>query len=395
MKRGHLLVFLYGVATLMFVQFFQRYLLNTGFDQHDLGFIVAIAFAIDLLVSVPTGALADSLGVKRISILGLALLILGAAFASFTSSWVFLVIGYLLFRVADSTVSGVINLWAKNLPETKSSGSSGLIFTRLDQMQRIGMVVMALVTGLLVQRSGFTSAIPWIVTLGITLLLMFIASKTECTTRAIGKPKSTREVYLKLKATLKANSTLKIALLSIFVLGISEGLMNSKFWAWVIEDLGFGAPVTIALIIGLQSVFRVAGQEFFVRTVKNERTRFLIALFGISAITFVFSTTLPAVILVSIWFLRIFFYSSYFPLLNKELEALSDPATISTVLSAAPMLNALGAILGGLCCSGFKMESHFTFVTMAVLCSLSAVLWMKAFSINIFGNVSSLENAQK
>ena len=192
------------------------------------------------------------------------------------------------------------------------------------------------------------------------------------------------EVFSALGKSLKADKTLRTALLAVFVLGISEGFMNSKYWVWTIQDLGYGTPFAIALIVALQSFSRVAGQEFFVRVIKGERARFLTALFGISLITFLLATKLPPIVLAGSWMIRIFVYSSYFPLLNKELESIAHPSTVSTVLSVAPMLNAIGAIIGGLTCAGFQMESQSTFITMGALCALSGFLWTKAFSIKVF-----------
>jgi predicted MFS family arabinose efflux permease len=79
------------------------------------------------------------------------------------------------------------------------------------------------------------------------------------------------------------------------------------------------------------------------------------------------------------WFVRIFVYASYFPLFNKELESISDPSVISSVLSTASLLNALGACLGGLLCSGLKLNSQITFVLMALLCGVSGALWFTVF----------------
>ena len=155
--------------------------------------------------------------------------------------------------------------------------------------------------------------------------------------------------------------------------------MNSKYWTWIIEDLGYGAPIALATIIALQSLSRVAGQEFFIRTVRSEQARFLIALFGIALITFVFALPFSPIILAGMWFVRIFVYASYFPLLNKELESISDKTIISSVLSTAPLLNALGAAIGGLACSAFKLNSQITFILMALLCGASGALWLLVF----------------
>ena len=379
MKRGHLISFLYGASTLMFMQFFVRYLLNTGFNSQNLGLVMAIAFTIDLIISIPTGVLADTLGVKKVSIIGLSVLVIASFLGSFSSNWILITLGFFLYKIADSTVSGVINLWAKNIPDS-NVGSSGLIFTRLDQMQRIGMVLMAIFTGFLIQKTGYNSSKPWILSMLVTLILILVASKTDCTSSVQAKYRSTKEVLNKLKNNLNGNKNLQLALAGVFVLGIAEGLMNSKYWVWIVEDLKLGSPLAIALIVGFLSASRVAGQEFFVRTIKNERSRFLTALFGISVITFVFATNLPPIILAALWFVRVFVYASYFPLLSKELETFSDPETVSSILSSAPLLNATGAIIGGLSCSTLKMNSSETFITMAFLCLISSALWFFALS---------------
>jgi MFS family permease len=379
MKTSHVLVFLYGATTLIFLQFFQRYLLTTDFNPSHLGYIIAAAFTIDLLVAVPTGILADSLGVKKVTVAGLALLSVASVISVFYSTWWLLVIGFLLYRITDATVSGVINVWAKNIQGSAQNSGSGLIFTRLDQMQRIGMVVMSLIIGASIQWLGFDSPLPWVLSMICAIALIIVALRTPCTTVVSSKRESFITILSSLKNQISGSNALKISLFSVFVLGISEGMMNSKWWAWTVNELGFTSPVIFAVIIAGQSFFRVSGQEFFIRTIKDERTRFLCSLFGIAGITFLCALTLPPIISMMIWMLRIFVYSSYFPLLNKELESLSSKNTVSTVLSAVPVLNALGAILGGLICSTFELGASSTFVAMGIICAVSALLWKTAF----------------
>jgi hypothetical protein len=241
------------------------------------------------------------------------------------------------------------------------------------------MILMAVACGLLIESLGYGARTPWVISLIFAVVLGLIAIKTPCTSSVSIKNRTYSDVIRNLRTSLMKGRGLQIALLGVFVLGISEGLMNSKYWTWVIEDLGYGAPLALAAIIALQSLSRVAGQEFFIRFVPSERARFLIAVFGISLITFVFALPLSAAVLVGMWFVRIFVYASYFPLLNKELESISDPSVISSVLSTAPLLNALGACFGGLLCSGLQLNSQITFVLMALLCGVSGALWFTVF----------------
>ncbi len=58
----------------LFLQFFQRFLLNAGFNPNDLDYLVAGSFFVEVIATVPTEVLADSLGVKRVTVFKLALL---------------------------------------------------------------------------------------------------------------------------------------------------------------------------------------------------------------------------------------------------------------------------------------------------------------------------------
>lgn len=377
-KRGHLLILLYGASTLMFLQFFQTYLLKTDFPQENIGLLVSAGFLIDILISIPTGAYADLIGVRKISIFGILLLAVGSLLSIFSSSWAFLVSAFILYKIADTTVSGVLNVWARNLPESVNSGSSGFIFTRLDQMQRIGMILMAIFAGIVIQNYGYSSAIPWVTTSLLSLALIYLALNTECTTKYTAKKITT--IIGDLTNSIRENVTLRWAFLGVLILGVSEGLMLSKFWVWINKDLGLGTPIAIALIVAMTSISRVAGQEFFTRKIINERKRFLTALFGISILTWTCTLSAPAFVLVLLWMVRIFFYAPYFPLLNKELESLATKSTVSTVLSAPPMLNALGGIIGGMVCAKLSLTSDQTYVGMSFLSLGSGLLWVKAFA---------------
>ena len=128
---------------------------------------------------------------------------------------------------------------------------------------------------------------------------------------------------------------------------------------------------------GLKQCFTSIWAVFFASKIKNEKNRFLFSLAAISLISFAFATPLPAVVLVTLWFLRIFCYSSYFPLLNKELEDVSTNGTHGTVLSAAPTINGIAAAISAIACSNLKINTPISFCLIGVFCTTSFVMWWR------------------
>ena len=63
-----------------------------------MGYLVAAGFMVEVLATFPTGILADSLGVKRVTVFGLLLLALGAGLASVSSGWMALGLDFFSIR---------------------------------------------------------------------------------------------------------------------------------------------------------------------------------------------------------------------------------------------------------------------------------------------------------
>lgn len=198
-------------------------------DQ-QVGIMDAAAFSIGLLAEVPSGALADRFGRKRIAQLGQ--LMVGSAFfiQAFAGSFIPFFVGQIIMMVGAAFVSGADQaLFFESLNFNKASVHWRKLITRGGQITLIATLLATVIGGWLY---GVGPKIPWILTgasfMVSALLLSTIREDRRTTTRETFKNdiiKYTRNI----KAGFRAFGSPRLSLYIPIILSV-QGLFYTADW---------------------------------------------------------------------------------------------------------------------------------------------------------------------
>lgn len=124
-----------------------------SYDQ--LGLVGAMAFLLGLVLEIPSGAIADTYGRKKVLIVSLAVLIISGIFLTYAESAAHLVIGVLFLQTGLSFISGTIEaLLYDNLKYYKATDQFEFIISRSLAISVIAVAMSLFVGGYLYNYNG-------------------------------------------------------------------------------------------------------------------------------------------------------------------------------------------------------------------------------------------------
>ena len=305
------------------------------FDVSGLGMIDALTFLITVFVDIPSGALADILGRKRIIIFGIILMGLGHSFIGFSNvQWQYVIFG-IISSIGASFISGADSaLIYDHLKETKKEATFVKVQSFGTFTYRIGIIIAAFLGGslyntvpflpfLLMGLMEFSSAVCWI----FIKEPKFDATKFSLTNYIKQIKDGIKEV--------SHNSYLKPLVLFYTLIG---GITFSCFWFFnyaYAADLGFN-PNQLSLLFGTTGIAKaIAVLVIGIFYLKFNRKRVFIGFALIMVIFYIpafFVGTAFAILIItvieSLGAMRIALLDKF---INEEINSANRATTLSFV----------------------------------------------------------------
>ena len=153
------------------------FLLSIGGDGFDVSLNAVIFVAVVLALDIPTGALADHWGRKKLMSTGLASLLLASLTYGFAQSPSIYILGTVFFAIALATINGSTQaLTYDTLKELNSHDSYNKVYGRITAALAAGAGTGLLLSGFLAHQFGFRfnfriALIPTLISLSLSLFL--------------------------------------------------------------------------------------------------------------------------------------------------------------------------------------------------------------------------------
>ena len=223
----------------------------------QISFLVSFQYAIQLLLEMPTGALADSIGRKFCIAIGYLFWAASYLIIPITTGFMPLLIATALGGVAESLISGSLEaIVYDSLKQDGQEKQFAKVTARNGMIFQIGLALATLAGGFLFTLQSWLPYIACVVTNGVAfaLSLSFIEPKIDTEKFSI------QSYVRKMKeGTLHAFATKRVALMSIFYITVSAitWTNNLYFFDFILVELGFTAiqRSVVGAIIRIFNVF--------------------------------------------------------------------------------------------------------------------------------------------
>lgn len=233
-----------------------------GFPLEDAAITYAFFVLGQALFEVPTGSLADKYGRKLITLCGVFLHIL-AFLGVFLSSSKWSLYGFLLIAGFGQTLlSGAYHAWFLDVSEKYAASSKNALFSNMDLIRRINLVVGALLGATLLKSEPRVLWFVMSLLSALALLLGFLAKgdniiKNDHFT-VLSKCNLITFEWLK-------NTTFIGLLVMGFFYGIEIGNRDIIMQPFVVDNLGKGNPFGMVIIQGGVALFGILGNRMGAR----------------------------------------------------------------------------------------------------------------------------------
>ena len=212
----------------------QPFVLSLGGSTYIIGFFNSLWGAIQSILQLGTGGLADSLGRKKLVNAYYLFSIIGIGLTLIVDSWVYLIPSILLFAVADSLGEPAFTpLFAESVDEKRH----GTAFSLLSLTWFLPGFYSQLLAGFLGDRVGVRQVLYITLALEILSLIVFAAFVKETLTEK--KPVQLGSLFRGLRETLKPRGEMAsfyaMSILNRFGWGLSGGI----FVAMIYESFDF------------------------------------------------------------------------------------------------------------------------------------------------------------
>lgn len=347
-------------------------LLDRGFSLAQLATLLAVANGISISIDVPAGFLADRIGHKISVLAGLVVYALGFMFPAAYAGASGIVLMVILIAVGDALIEGALDSWVADVKVADGHAVTNHSFMGLDQLQRLGMIVGAIVVPGAISLLGNPRQLSWSIysalAVGVIALAAALPKGIERSATHSGNKPHLSDLVGHLR-----EPTLLILLGGAFLFGMSDGAIQSGFWART-KELGISDPIWLGIIQSSMSLSRVIGLQAWKKSKHVESSKVpAIALIGSSVFFGAFALGLLGKVSILFWMARITVLSAFFAAQRTLVQRLySESKWRATVASATSTLTQVGVI----CFSG---ALGFTKgITASVVCVAGAVLTLMA-----------------
>ncbi len=146
----------------------------------EVGFIVALGYAVSLVFELPTGALADLIGRKRSMSLGFFIAAIGYLIFSFATSFAGFTTATIVFGIGMSLISGADTAFLYDtLKELNREKEFSTVFAKIGFVHRIGLATATFAGGYLFTVGSNVPYLAMVVTHIIIFLLTFFLTEPK------------------------------------------------------------------------------------------------------------------------------------------------------------------------------------------------------------------------
>ena len=372
--------------------FWVIYFYSIGLTSMDIGSLIIFHYFGVLLFEVPTGAIADLLGRKRIVFISyFATGILSILIYLFDNKYILFAI-YFLWGITGALKSGSLEAWFTETVVDKEKYVNK--WSKIETIRYIGSIIGFLVGSLFASYGNIRKI--WLIEgLGFLLISMFIIFLGKETQRYVISPKSYTEYYYKyfniikngIRLIFKKNYLFYFSIVSFFFFG-SSGIISLLWQPFLVKNL-FLSERYLGLIMCITLISSLIGARFsalLYKFCKDEINALLIVIMSISA-TIIFMG------IFSINYIFIFFFAFYMflygfwnPLSQGFMNKFIPDELRATILSNFNLLIGLATIFGSILFGLHdKIGAHkllfissiLNFGGFAVLYKINKLRWVK------------------
>jgi len=357
------------------------YILDKGLDIFEAGMVMASYSAAAIVLELPTGGLADSIGRKRVYLISLVVMLLGAVVFLFATGFASLLLGALLLGAARALSSGSIEAWfIDEFKQQNPSGNLQRAMAKAGFFITLGIALGSLVGGLLplafsgvdLQIAGWgrysINVIAYIFFIAVQLLLTLtlIHERTEGRRGGVvaGLRATPQTIATSVRFGVRNRVTLAL-ILATFAIGVSVGSIELLWQPRVQEILGAQEATWILGVLAAgyfvsAAVGSLAGSPVCKALNDNYPHALTLARVGLAVSLFLLALQTGLVLFALVYFV---FYlilgiegSPYSAMYNAEV-----PSEVrSTMLSFQSLVTQLGGLLGTMVLGYVAQSSSIT-----------------------------------
>jgi MFS family permease len=339
---------------------------------YQIPLIEAIIQGSQLFLELPTGALADLWGKRVTTILGYAIVTIGAILFALSRSYEAFILYALVAGLGSALVSGARDAWlydslkAANREEdyTKIASKGSLI-------QQFALAIATITGGILGTFNILYPIIATAIAAGVTTIIFLYAKEPSIDTEKFTFSNYLRQTKMGIKEITRSKHILAVSLFYIAVGGITWASMM-VFNATLMTEIGFTAlefGITLASIRIINSFILFGALRF--NKVFNQHSPFLFitAVMIVSYLPGIFLTKLLTVFAISgSIFSSTFRYVVLGKLVNQEYSSKNRATAISTLSMAVSIIVVMLTLISGPIMANFGgIQGMFTFMGILTL----------------------------
>ena len=373
-----------GFVHAMLVGAIWLYFYRIFVNDYQIGIIDGIAFGIGFLAEIPSGALADFIGRKRLVNLGLLFISGGFFLQGFANGYWQILAGVTMMTVGFSLVSGADDALVYDSFEAEGKKSRWKkVIARKHQIIIIANITAYLVGGILYQ---FQVRVPFILQ-GMLMLLAFLIGLGFKEKFIEGQKDEKSSNYFKQiydgSRHLLRRSMISYVFIALFILGAGSAFNYGLIRPLVLDKFGyFEVGQTIMLTAGsILSVLALSKIESFKKYFGENNSLFILA--SVMTIGFLLSAVNGGLILGAIVFVLIIVSNDLIaPLLNDAVQSRVPSSHRATSLSTVALLqNApyvlIAPLIGGLSQNGRLTEFLIGMSSIMLVAMLLALAYSR------------------
>lgn len=369
---------LFGIKGLFFGAYYPLWpnlLLQLGFGTSEIAKVFGIQTAVNLVFNIPSGILSDRVGHKRVSLLGILLIVAGVLVPAFRGiSLNTILVGTALVALGDTFAAGALQAWLKDVQE-RGNGFSVTTHTILsrDQFERVGMIAGAFILIPLivwVSKTGLWSEerLPWLILGGAGLVFFSWAALIK------SAPVEIHSERKRLSFDSFKIPELRWLFLSCLMYGFANAVLGTVFWPKV--NTLVAAGLSVASVQGVLSLTRITGITLWKKSgIMHKWWSVILSLLIASLFLAVFGVAQVSWVAIVSWLLLVVGLSLHAGALEFSILKFSS-FDKATVLSTAAAVQGVGTYLSARVIEGVtKQEGNLGVVCVAgAVCLLLAAL---------------------
>lgn len=339
---------------------------------YQLPIIEAIIQGSQLVLELPTGALADLWGKRTTIIMGYFITTIGSIIFALSRSYETFILYALVTGLGAALVSGAHEAWLyDSLKAANREGDYTQVSSKGSLIFQIGLAVATITGGILGSFNILYPIIASAISNGITIIIFFFAKEPTIDTEKFTLTNYLRQTKMGIKEIIKTNHIFTTSMFYIAVGGITWASMM-VFNATLMTEAGFTAlefGITLASIRIINSLTLFGSLKF--NKVFNQHRPFLFiaAIMVVSYLPGIFLNKLLTIFAIAgSIFASTFRHVVLGKLVNKEFSSKNRATAISTLSMTISIIVVVLSLISGPIMTNFGgAKAMFTFMGMLAL----------------------------